>query len=353
MAASWAGYYADRALLIWCFVWLATRWARRDLLLQRPDALYEPLTWVGALAFPDPPNSFIWYALFSACASSALICLWRPRLTAARISLALSAVLLMTPEFAYGHIEHINHLFLLALTLGVFLPVGQPSSAREATLQARSFAWYQAGLLFIYTLAGLWKWVDLTIRPLFKPGMTWLHPDALTITSVHSYRLIDLPLTVPAALADFGPLFAVGYVGLAIIFAASSFAAFRRPLLFITLPTILLFHLTNVVTLYVTFISTCFVALVLFTPYEWVLPGIRRRLVPVAAQTFSGAGASARYERRYANGDVDTFLGFYAYREQLCDRSVVLAAPLYYPGLGWAATRLLALKTEPQEQTSS
>lgn len=347
--AVWAGYVADRALLGWTFVWLGIRWARRGLFMERPEALYDPLTWLGGLVFPAPPSSLVWYALFLLCAACAALCLWRPQLLPARIGLAAAALLLMVPEFAYGHVEHVNHLFLLGHTLAVFLPVGRPVAGEDVILQARAFRWYLAGLLFPYTMAGLWKWVDMLVRPLFVSGMTWLHAEALPVTSAYSYLQLDLPLDIPMALADYGYLYAIGYVLLSFVFSASSLAAFRRPLLFITLPAILLFHLTNVFTLRVLFISTCAVALVLFTPYEWVIPGLRRRRAPVAARAFSGAGAQARYERRYENGDEDVFLGFYAYRERLGDRSTLLAAPLYYPGVAWLSERILQRRARRHE----
>lgn len=341
-----AGYYADRALLLWSFVWITTRWYRHTIVAQRPEILYDPLTWLGALAFPTPPSEPVWYALFAICLLSIVLCLWRPRFILARIVLALSALLLMTPEFAHGHIEHINHLFLVAHTLAIFLPIDRPGNAREASFQASATKWYLAALLFPYTMAGVWKWVDMTIRRFIKPGMTWLHPDALAIVSTNSHRQLDLPLDLPAALTGIGFFAVFGYVSLASIFIASSAAAFRRPLLLLILPVIVTFHLVNFFTLNVRFISTCFVATILFTPYELLIPRFRREGVPVADTTFEGSGDNARYERIYSNGATDTFRGFYAYRERLRDRSPLWAAPLYYPGLGWAVTRLLMLQNK-------
>lgn len=314
--------------------------------MQRPEALYDPLTWLGELVFPTPPSDAAWMALAAVCAVSIALCLWWPRLVAARVALALSVLLLLTPELAYGHIGHVNHLFLLAHTLAIFLPTAHPGRSSEAHLQARSVAWYQAALLFPYTMAGMWKWLDMTVIRLLKPVMTWLHPDALVITSVHSYRNYDLPLTVPNFLADFGFLYAVGYVMLAYVFVSASLAAFRRPLLPLVLVAIILFHLTNVGTLYVHFVTTCIVALILFFPYERVLPAVRRAVEPPVLTSFEGQGGGALYTRSYANGDRDHFDGFYAYRERLTDRVWPLAAPLHLPGVAWL-TELLLRKRHP------
>lgn len=341
LQASLAGHWAYRLLLVWSFVWLGTRWFRRQALAQRPDELYDPLTWLGSLAFPTFPSDAVWYTIAALCALAITLCLWRPGLLLARIGLAASALLLMAPELAFGHIEHVNHLFLLAHTLALFLPSSRPTNGAEAQLQQQTFAWYNAALLFPYTLAGLWKGLDLTVVRILKPTMTWLHPDALLITSVHSYRHFDLPLDVPTALAPFGPFYAVGYLTLAYVFSSASLSAFRRPLLPLVLLTIIAFHLTNVMTLYVHFVTTCAVAFILFAPYERWLPTIRANLAPVASESLMGRGRDAVYVRTYANGDQDRFDGFFAYRAQFRDRHPFLAAPFYLPGLGWLIQQTL------------
>ncbi|MEM1041287.1 MAG: hypothetical protein AAGI91_01540 [Bacteroidota bacterium] len=351
--AALAGFYADRALLLWSVVWLGIRWARWQDLAARPAVLYEPETWLAALVFPAPPSAAAWYAAFAVCALAIAACWRRPRLVAARLVLATSVLLLMSTEFTFGKIEHTNHLFLLAHTFALFLPVGRPETVAEASLQAWTDAWYRAALLFPYMIAGLWKWVDMTVRQVLKPGLTWLHPDALPISTLYTYRIYDLPLDAPAALAPFGPVYVIGYVGIALVFAAASVAAFRRPLLPLVLLTIIAFHLTNVLTLYVHFVTTCAVALVLFFPYERVVPAIRRSLTTPTATVFDGAGAAARYRRHYANGDVDCFEGFYAYRERLADRAWLRAVPLYYPGLAALATWVLQRRQPSASQTNA
>lgn len=350
---AWSGYYADRALLGFSFAWIVGRWAKRQLIIERPEVLYEPLTWLGALAFPEPISDAAWLSLAALMTASIGLCLWRPRLIAARVGVAICALLLISTELAYGKMEHVNHLFLLAHVYAIFLPMGRPGQPYSAesesdegvAIQAEATRWYQAGLLLIYTMAGLWKFFDMTLRSLLKPEMTWLHPEAMPALTALSYRAHDFALSIPEALWTIRWIFPAGYVVLAFLLATAVLAPFRRPLLLLILPTVVLFHIMNVLTVYALFLSTIIVAVLLFTPYDLLVPAIRRHLTPVTNTTFEGVGADARYERHYANGDVDVFKGFYAYRTRLEDRNWLRAAPLYYPGVALLATRILERRT--------
>ena len=341
-AGVWAGLFADRALLLLTVPWIVLRaYIRETRLLERPAGLYEPGTWLSALLQSEMPGAVAWYGVAAVMVACVWVC-WRfPQVVLARLVLAFGARYLIAPEFAYGKVDHMNHVFLLGHVLALFLPVGTPNlqaalrdrGAAEATLraQARAFDWYRAGLLFPYTLAGFWKVLDLTVRAVLKPGMTFLHPDALLITSATTYRSHDLPLEVPRSLATFNEVFGPGYIALAVVFLAASTAGFRRPLLGLMLPVILLFHLSNILTLYVIFATTCVVVIALLFPYDRAIPAVRRSLVPVEIATFTGRGWHARYVRHYANGDADEFDGFRAYRARWTDASWWLGGPLHHP----------------------
>lgn len=341
MRAAWSSHYADRGLLLLTLGWLGLRIENWIAISQRPDAIYEPKMWLGSLVFPTLPNSAIWYTLAAAVLVCVLISLARPRLLAPRIVLTLGVLLLIAPEFGFGHMQHVNHLFLIGHLYSTFRPLGRPKSLEEAELRARGYSWFLLGLLAVYTASGLWKIVDMTIRDVLKPGVTWLEPEAMLATSIAAMRSVDLTMTVPRFVESVAWIFPIGYVLLTIVFAASFLGAFRRPLLLIIVPVIAIFHLLNAITLYALFISTIVVAFVLMMPYDYVLPTIERKLSPVRSTDFTGRGHDARYIRTFENGDTDVFMGFFAYRERLHDRSALLAAPLYYPGIAWAGIRLL------------
>lgn len=352
-AGVWAGYFADRALLLLTIPWVLLRaYVREAMLLERPPELYEPGTWLSAILQPEMPGTVVWYSVAAVTTVCVVVCWRSPQATVARVALALGVLYLIAPEFGYGKVDHMNHVFLLGHVLAVLLPVAKPDlqtalregGEAESSLlaHARAFNWYRAGLLFPYTLAGFWKGVDLTARAVLKPGMTFLHRDAILITSTTTYRSHDLPLDVPRALAVFNEAFVPGYLALAVIFVVAVVAGFRRPLLGLIVPVIVLFHLSNVVTLYVIFVTTCAVVMALLLPYDRVLPTVKKALVPTQAVTFSGRGVDARYVRRYSNGDADEFAGFEAYRARWTDASWLLGGSLHHPVAAWVGRRLVA-----------
>lgn len=360
-AGVWAGYTADRILLLLTVVWVAFRaYIREADLLARPAAIYEPATWLSALVQPAMPSALAWYGCAAVVLASVVVCWVRPRFVIARVILAAGVLLLIAPEFALGKVDHMNHVFLMGHAFAVVLPVRRPDLAAaladpveaepELLDQARAFDWYRAGLLFPYTLAGFWKFVDLTVRAVLKPGMTYLHPDALLLTSITTYRAHDLPLDVPRALAGANALFGPGYVLLAVVFLVASLAGFRRPLLGLMLPTIIAFHVSNVWTLYVVFLSTCLAVLALLLPYERLLPALRQRLATVERRAFTGRGRNATYKRHYANGDVDRFEGFEAYRAQWADTSWLLGGPLYHPLVALVARGVIERRLYPRAE---
>ena len=344
LSTAWASHYADRGLLLITIAWLVIRvemWSRINL---RPEESYEPLMWLGRLVFPELPHPAVWYGILGFAFAAVVVCLLRPRWLVARIVLTASLLLLITPEYGFGHLEHVNHLFLLAHVYSVFRPLGRPQNIQEAEFRAAGYTWFLLGLLAIYTASGLWKVVDMTIRDVIKPGVTWLNPDAMLASAVAAMRNVDLPMILPSYVEAVAWAFPIGYVVLTLIFSASFLAAFRRPLLIIVVPVILVFHFLNAVTLYALFLSTIVVASVVLLPYDYLLPTIKGKLIPVKSSTIERAAGDATYQRRYENGDVDTFIGFFAYREWVRDRAILLSAPLYYPGVAWAGSRLLDLR---------
>ena len=344
MRAAWAGHYADRALLLITFVWLGFRFLTWQRIQLRPEAIYEQRIWFGELVFPTLPSPAMWYGVLAIGVVATAACLLKPRVLWMRIVLTVDLLIILLPELGFGHVMHMNYLLVLAHVYSTFRPLGRPLDLEQARYQSSGYSWFLLGLLAVYTASGLWKVVDMTIRDVLKPGVTWLEGAGMLATSIAAMRNSDLPMTIPQLIEAAPWVFPVGYVLLTIVFSASFVAAFRRPLLFIVLPTVVAFHVLNAVVMRVMFLPTIFIAIVVFMPYDFVLPSIRRHLTEPVSRALTGSGADARYERYFGTGDRDVFLGFYAYRERLRDRSAMLAGPLYFPGVAWAVTQVLRMR---------
>ena len=155
----WAGYAADRALLLLTVAWVAFRaYVRETSLLVRPEVLYEPGTWLSVLLQPTMPGALEWYGCAAVVLACVVVCWVRPRHIPARIVLAAGVLFLIAPEFAFGKLDHMDHVFLTAHVFAVLLPVQKPDlsgalvdkagAEPELLAQARAFDWYRAGLLF-------------------------------------------------------------------------------------------------------------------------------------------------------------------------------------------------------------
>lgn len=341
LRAAWSSYVADRGLLIVTLVWLLLQFQEWQRIALRPDALYQARFWLADLMFPTPPSSIVFYLLLIAAGGFVLGAFMRPESFPIRIATTISILLVSVPEHGYGHVEHTAHLLLLAHLYSTFRPIERPGITSNVETLSRGYSWFLLGLLAVYTASGLWKVVDITIRDVIKPGVTWLEPEAMLATSIAAMRNVDLSFEVPQIVASVAWAFPIGYILLTLIFVASFVAAFRRPLLLIVVPTVVSFHLLNAIVMYVLFIYTIVMVVATLTPYDFAFPWIRRRLVGVTSTRFYGKGHAAMFEIRYRNGDADYFQSFYAYRENLRQSSALFAAPLYYPGLGLMATWIL------------
>lgn len=341
LRAAWSSYFADRALLVITIIWLFLRYNEWQRIALRSEFLYAPRFWLAELVFPTPPTTGLYYLLLIVAGACVGTVFFYPRNIGLRFATLVSVLLVSVPEHGYGHVEHTAHLLLLGHVYSIFRPIEKPDASSDLTSLTRGYSWFLFGLLAVYTASGLWKIVDMTIRDVLKPGVTWLQPEAMLATSIASMRNVDLPMDIPAVVESVAWAFPIGYVLLTIVYVGSFVGAFRRPFLLLVVPTVAAFHLLNAVVIYVLFIITIFVAIAVLTPYDFILPGIRRRLVPISRVVFSGSGYSATFSVQYVDGSTDEFRSFYAYRERLRHQSALLAAPLYYPGVGLVINYIL------------
>ncbi|MEM6645228.1 MAG: hypothetical protein AAF730_03150 [Bacteroidota bacterium] len=351
---AWANIAADRALLVWTVIWLMIRVYVRLIHEQRAPSLYEPMTWMGHLFAPTFPADVMWWSVWAVGLLATVFCLRQPSQLLPRLLLLFSVLFLLAMEFGYGEMRHPNHLFLLAHLYGAVRPIARPSTLlddEQALMNhAEGFRWYQASLLFTYTLSGCWKWFDMTVRQWLRPGPTWLEPESVPLTALTGLRKLDEPLTLVPYLQDVQWIFPIAYVLLAITFTPTVFAAFRRPMLLVLFPAILVFHLVNHFVIQISFFPAMAVVLVVFFPYDRIAP-LPSAWATIAQRRFEGSGLAACYTQTYTDGTANTFFGFAAYRQRMYDRYPLLAAPLYYPGVASLVTLWLSV-VSPRTQVA-
>jgi hypothetical protein len=261
------------------------------------------------------PGPALWYTLAAVLLCCVGIAWARPSLWPVRAALAGCTLLLIAPEYAFGKVEHVDHLFLLAHVWSPFVPWALPHP-EDPALGARASAAraYQAGLLSVYTLAGTWKVFDLTVRNAIKGGRTWLDSDAAFFTvllfAARAGRDVEL-------WAYLRPLFAfapLAYLLLALVLVPAALTPWRRPYLAVLVPVVTAFHVVNGVLGLAYFYFTALTFLLLFTPYDRVM-------------------GRKRHPRSSPDARPPATDGFGAYRARVERRSWWRAALLYHPAV--------------------
>jgi hypothetical protein len=175
-------------------------------------------------------------------------------------------------QWSYGFFSHVAHLFLLAHLFSIFIPFKITTNRHEARIINRTLNWYYGGLLFTYTLSGLWKALGLFYKLCFKPlDVHWLHPDASLFNAVISFRNYDLAF-------DLLPVFAyprfwqLSFVLVLLVQVLGVIAAFRWQWRVGVGLALIVFHVINAVVFATVFIIAPVIIALLFFPYHVLSP---------------------------------------------------------------------------------
>ena len=267
---------------------------------------------------PSLPAQPIVYTLVGLVAACNLYQLLRVRTKVLpQLVVALSILWLNLVLWGYGFLSHINHLFVLAHLFLVFIPVSKKALQKPSVYLHQSINWFYAGLLFTYTLAGLWKIPSLAYKLLFDPDyIHWLHPKAALVNAIVSHRSLDLDFKLASLFTSVPLLWQVGFMVMVYLQVSSIFGAFRlslRPWVGLFL---LVFHTLNMLVFKVYFEVTSITILCLFMPYDLLLrKAFNRDVASVRARI---AMLPTSFER---------------FRYRLGKKAFYLAGPLYLPGL--------------------
>ncbi|WP_066832675.1 hypothetical protein [Rufibacter ruber] len=332
-------FYAETAFRAFTFLWLYWAMAKFELLLERPRVLYTPMNAIAESIAPVLPAKPAFWAVLCVAAVANLakiFCRQTVWLQGLLVGCLLWANLVL---WGYGFLSHINHVFLLAHLFLVWVAVEKPSNNPPSREQFQTINWFYLGLLFTYTLAGLWKVGALGRKLLMSSGdVHWLKPEAALYNALVSFRDYDQPFPYAQLFLGYPWVWQVGFVLVVYLQVASVFAAWRPALRPWVGFFLVCFHLLNQFAFLIFFKVTCLVLLCLFFPYSWLLPAYRRRKLSPAHAAFQGKFLAATYKRLYANGEEDSFNGFEAYRQLWVDTYGYAAGIFYLPGINTAVS---------------
>ncbi|MGV3539843.1 MAG: hypothetical protein ACO1OQ_08535 [Rufibacter sp.] len=327
-------FYAETMLRVFTFVWLYWALAKFELLLQRPSILYTPINAVAEAVAPTLPEKHVFWGIAGTVALANLAKLFYRKIIWLQGLVAVGLLWINLILWGYGFLAHVNHLFLLAHLFLLFLTVERPSANQVGAAHYQTINWYYFGLLFTYSLSGLWK-VAAYARKIWQnsPDVHWLKPEAALYNALVSFRDYDVPLPFAHLFLYYPWVWQIGVV-LVVYLQVSAVAAAWQPALRPWMGFFLIaFHLLNQFAFMVFFVVGCFTLLCLFFPYSWLLPAYRERQIQPEVKSFQGKGLKAQYARTYSNGEQDIFTGFEAYRQRWLDRHYYLTGILYLPGV--------------------
>ncbi|RNI23688.1 hypothetical protein [Rufibacter latericius] len=327
-------YYAELFLRLLTFVWLYWALTKFHLYLDRPPELYEPLTLLGRLAAPVLPAKEIFWTVVALAALANFSKLFRKRALIPQVLLAASLLWINLVLWSYGYLPHVNHLFLLAHLFLIFVAVERPGKNRPDQIQYATINWFYFGLLFVYTLSGLWKIAALAKKLLSSSAAVhWLRPEAALYNALVSFRDYDQPFRLAQLFVDFPGVWQLGFVATVYFLTSAVAAAWHPPLRPWVGGLLICFHLINQFAFLIFFVVACLTLLCLFFPYGAVFRQSRTQYRFPAVFLFSGRKQEAAYFRQYEDGQEDAFFGFEAYRQKLLDWNYYQAGFLYFPGI--------------------
>lgn len=331
-------FYAVLAFRLFTFVWLYWTGAKYQYLLQRPPEIFWYDHALPNLVMSSLPEPLLFYIIIALAAiGNAYQLLWRKSHTLLQAVVALSLLWLNLALWGYGFLSHINHVFLLAHLFLVFIPVSQKAIKHASLHLHQSINWFYAGLLFTYTLAGLWKIPSLLYRLLLHPdSIHWLHPKAALVNAFVSWRSLDLEFTLAPLFTDYSLFWQVSYLVIVYLQACSVFCAYRLPLRPWLGLMLLVFHVVNMLAFQIYFVVASFVIVCLFTPYDLLF---RNKFKAIAAEH-----PVQVYTKE--NGEVPARTPFEKLRTSLNNTSYYLSGPLYLPGLRTLANLATRLKAK-------
>ncbi|AKQ47132.1 hypothetical protein TH63_18190 [Rufibacter radiotolerans] len=334
-------FYAEQALRLFTFVWLYWALEKYVLYLQRPADLFEPLTLVGKLVAPELPAKELFWTVAAVCAVANLVKLFHKKSLVLQAVLAAGLLWMNLVLWSYGYLPHVNHLFLLAHLFLVFVVVEAPAKNHPDRVQYASINWFYFGLLFVYTLSGLWKIAALGKKLISaSTDVHWLKPEAALYNAVVSFRDYDQPFTMAQLYTDFPWVWQLGFLVIVYVLTSAVAAAWHSPLRPWVGGFLVLFHLINQFAFLIFFVVACLTLVCLFFPYGLLFRQYRQKLAVPVRVNFEGKGNQARYRLQYQQQDQEeVFTDFEAYRQRLLDSNYYLAGLLYLPGVK-AVTRL-------------
>ncbi|MFD2515104.1 hypothetical protein ACFSRY_14625 [Pontibacter locisalis] len=318
---------------IFTFVWIYWTIQKFILLQDRPKEIFwfndKLVSWI----MPALPGETLFYTIAGIAIAANLVQLvFLRNMVIVQLVLALCLLWLNLPHWGYGFLSHVNHTLLLSHLFLIFVPVSRHLLQAPDKYVHQAINWFYAGILFTYTLAGLWKVPSLLFKLVtFSPDAHWLHPYGALFNSFVSYRNFDLNFELETIFTEHVLLWQVSFLIVVYLQSISIFGAFRQPLRPWIGLLLIIFHVMNMLVFLTYFVVATLLIVCLFTPYSLILQPLYKRYYAVinSISEASVVKEPAEYQTAFEN-----------YRNKIKESNYYLSGILFLPGLR-TASRLL------------
>lgn len=260
--------FGDKLLLVSTLCWLLHILYRFQLLVIRPVSIYNPRNFFSFIFIPEFPSPLLFYVAFFISFFCVIVCFIYKQNIIIRSIMSFTLMWLSAVQWGYGHFSHVDYIFILAHVLSVFLP-RKISDNVDVNIYSRGIAYYRAGILFTYFMAGFWKLTALAYKLISQSDdINWLHPKAVLINAIASLRGLDQAFGPLFIIFDIPYLWAVLFVIIIICQFLVVIGAFVDKAHLYVIFFSVLFHFFNAIAFHTIFVWQPLVILILFFPYH-------------------------------------------------------------------------------------
>lgn len=257
----------QQALLLFTYLWLLYKAYNYYILTLRPEA-----TFVGVktfwIEFKNLPSPFIFISLFIIAIVSLTTSVINIKYTLSRFILLFCLLLLNLPEWGYGHTAHVNHFFLICHLFGAIIP-NRLKSNNSIEESHKLFTYYFLGILTPYLISGLWKWIGLFYKIIFKPNdVHWLHSKAAYFNAFLQFDAHDIDIRNLLPIYQTPYIWQILFMFYLFLMSIIIIAAYKQVLLPWAGLFLISFHLLNTIAFNIPFYTAPITLACIFFPYH-------------------------------------------------------------------------------------
>jgi hypothetical protein len=312
-------------------LWICFEGLNYYQLSGRPAETFVPGNYFGKALMPQFPDKVLFYSVMTLGLSIAISLGRFYDNPIMRGILFIVVAWLNLFQWSFGFESSVGHLLILTHFLAIFLPSLSSRSTQNKQTVYNSICVFYLGILITYSFSGLWKVIGLAYKLItVSTDIHWLNKGALYM-AVISARNYDKDVSW------MGPIFAIPLIW-QILFLIVTYtqsiafvSAFRLNIRIWIAGILILMHLANTLFFSTDFFNAPLVLLSIFFPYHLVS---QNNITHTFTSKVQGFGKDFSYTKIYEKGDIDSFKGFYGYRESWVDKHSLLGGLLFAPGVG-------------------